>query len=206
MLWGLLLCGSLPQGAEYIELQSLNTLSAGYSSVRRGPVSLSPPAYVTDLPGALSLLYMPEELRPVLVYVAHNAHYDARFPIPTPTRKRQVCGQASTSCYCVAANLAALVLHQVLEFHACPTGAVQTTVYWAFKMPSNMHDKPHHSPVMLRWCCLELLRASFYIPACVPFCPASRTTDAVLGLQRYSKLCQHVHAVPSNVPCLPAGI
>lgn len=40
--------------------------------------------------GALSLMYMPKQLRPAVVYVAHNAHYDACFPIPTPARKHQV--------------------------------------------------------------------------------------------------------------------
>ncbi|KAF6252281.1 hypothetical protein COO60DRAFT_1644178 [Scenedesmus sp. NREL 46B-D3] len=43
-----------------------------------------------DYHGALSLQYLPGELRPAVVYVAHNAHYDATFPIPTPERKRQV--------------------------------------------------------------------------------------------------------------------
>ncbi|WIA30035.1 hypothetical protein OEZ86_000130 [Tetradesmus obliquus] len=43
-----------------------------------------------DYHGALSLQYLPEELPPAVVYVAHNAHYDATFPISTPKRKRQV--------------------------------------------------------------------------------------------------------------------
>ncbi|WIA20821.1 hypothetical protein OEZ85_005176 [Tetradesmus obliquus] len=43
-----------------------------------------------DYHGALSLQYLPEELRPAVIYVAHNAHYNATFPIPTPERKRQV--------------------------------------------------------------------------------------------------------------------
>jgi hypothetical protein len=45
--------------------------------------------------GALSLMYMPQELRPAVMYVAHNAHYDARFAIPTPSRKHQVCRNSS---------------------------------------------------------------------------------------------------------------
>lgn len=31
-----------------------------------------------------------ERLRPSVLYVAHNAHYDATFPIPTPARRNKV--------------------------------------------------------------------------------------------------------------------
>jgi len=43
-----------------------------------------------DYHGGLSLMYVPERLRPAVLYVAHNAHYDATFPIPTPARRNKV--------------------------------------------------------------------------------------------------------------------
>lgn len=43
-----------------------------------------------DYHGGLSLMYIPERLRPSVLYVAHNAHYDATFPIPTPARRNKV--------------------------------------------------------------------------------------------------------------------
>jgi hypothetical protein len=42
---------------------------------------------------------MPQELRPAVMYVAHNAHYDACFAIPTPSRKHQVCRNSSCPPY-----------------------------------------------------------------------------------------------------------
>jgi hypothetical protein len=43
-----------------------------------------------DYHGGLSLMYIPERLRPAVLYVAHNAHYDATFPIPTPARRNKI--------------------------------------------------------------------------------------------------------------------
>lgn len=43
-----------------------------------------------DYHGGLSLMYIPERLRPAVLYVAHNAHYDATFPIPTAARRNKI--------------------------------------------------------------------------------------------------------------------
>lgn len=40
-----------------------------------------------DYHGTLSLLHLPASLRPSVLYTAHNAHYNAEFPIATEERR-----------------------------------------------------------------------------------------------------------------------
>lgn len=78
-----------------------------------------------DYHGGLSLMYMPEPVRPAVLYVAHNAHYDATFPIPTTARRNKVRAawlQSGGSCRAAWAVLTCLPLpcrcRQVYE-HLC---------------------------------------------------------------------------------------
>lgn len=43
-----------------------------------------------DYHGGASLLYMPRERRPAVLYVGHNAHYDLTTPMPTEARRHYV--------------------------------------------------------------------------------------------------------------------
>jgi hypothetical protein len=56
-----------------------------------------------DYHGGLSLMYIPERLRPAVLYVAHNAHYDATFPIPTPARRNKIYEHLNLNAEQVAA-------------------------------------------------------------------------------------------------------
>jgi len=43
-----------------------------------------------DYHGGMSLLHLSEAQRPEVLYVAHNAHYNAQFPVPSTTRRLKV--------------------------------------------------------------------------------------------------------------------
>lgn len=43
-----------------------------------------------DYHGGISLQYLPAELRPAVLYVAHNAHCNATFPVPSDKRRFKV--------------------------------------------------------------------------------------------------------------------
>ena len=67
-----------------------------------------------DYHGGLSLMYIPENLRPAVLYVAHNAHYNAAFPIPTSARREQVHSLNHQGCAQHVVSLQLCVLASML--------------------------------------------------------------------------------------------
>jgi hypothetical protein len=50
-----------------------------------------------DYHGGMCLQYLPENVQPEVLYVAHNAHYNAQFPVPTKDRRLKVRLDAGSS-------------------------------------------------------------------------------------------------------------
>ena len=99
-----------------------------------------------DYHGGMSLLHLPEQQRPRVLYVAHNAHYNAQFPVPSTARRLKVTMMLGLGALNMTPCRTTPCFQQDCKGALHPNGAALT--------PTGQDPVPSLCAVVSHWCWL----------------------------------------------------